>query len=118
MFPSGSTGRASFSAPASKTPLADSMRKKITEALQPVKLVIEDESAAHAGHAAMRASAGKASGSGETHFKVAVVSAAFEGQPLIKRHRMINQLLMDEFASGLHALSLDTKTPTECDKSG
>lgn len=50
----------------------------------------------------------------ETHFKVLVVSDQFEGQTLIKRHRLINNLvkerLQDQFP---HALSIEAKTPAQ-----
>lgn len=38
-----------------------------------------DDSSKHSGHAAMMIGPGKAGSSGETHFKVSVVSASFEG---------------------------------------
>jgi BolA protein len=49
----------------------------------------------------------------ESHFKVTLVSDAFEGQRLIARHRQINKILAEEFSQGLHALSLHTYTETE-----
>ena len=49
----------------------------------------------------------------ESHFKVTVVSNAFEGKALLARHRMINQLLTNELASGIHALTMHTMTPEE-----
>ena len=45
-----------------------------------------DESAQHAGHAGARETD---SPSGETHFRVALVSPEFEGLPTIKRHRLV-----------------------------
>ncbi len=44
-----------------------------------------------------------------------VVSTAFDGKPLVQRHRMIYQLLQEELAmaGGVHALALKTKTPME-----
>ena len=42
-----------------------------------------------------------------------VVSAAFEGQSLVQRHRMVNSLLEEEFAAGLHALSISATAPSE-----
>ena len=51
------------------------------------RLQIDDESAKHSHHAAMRA--GSASGSGETHFKITIASSAFEGLSSLKRHRRI-----------------------------
>lgn len=49
----------------------------------------------------------------ETHFKIVVVSKMFEDTPLIKRHRIINQLLESELQSGVHALSIVAKTPEQ-----
>lgn len=49
----------------------------------------------------------------ESHFKVLVVSDAFENTPIIDRHRLLNQLLADEIQSGLHALTLHAWTPEE-----
>ena len=79
-------GGAAAAAAESNTPVQDSMRRKLTEALQPVSLYIMDESSQHAGHVGSRMKAGY---SGETHFKVELVSAAFEGLKTIKRHRMV-----------------------------
>jgi stress-induced morphogen len=41
------------------------------------------------------------------------VSAEFDGMSQVKRQRWIYSLLGDEFGMGLHALSLETKTPAE-----
>jgi stress-induced morphogen len=86
--------------------------KRIKEALQrelsPIELQVEDISYQHAGHAGVRGS-----GDGETHFNVKVVSNEFEGKSLIKRHRLIYDLLQEELQSGLHALSIVAKTPSE-----
>jgi len=49
----------------------------------------------------------------ETHFKVLVVSQAFAGLNAVARHRRVNELLREEFAAGLHALSLRALTPEE-----
>lgn len=77
--------------------------------LRPIALNVEDISYQHAGHA------GVAGSDGETHFNVEVVSEEFEGKSLVKRHRMIYSLLQDELQSGLHALSIVAKTPSEVD---
>lgn len=42
----------------------------------------------------------------ETHFKIILISAQFEGLSRIKRHRMVHQALEAELETGLHALSL------------
>ncbi|KAL0301036.1 UNVERIFIED_CONTAM: SufE-like protein 1, chloroplastic/mitochondrial [Sesamum radiatum] len=85
------------------------IREKLEKELRPVELEIEDISYQHAGHSGVRGS------DGETHFNVRVVSKEFEGKSLVKRHRLIYSLLQDELQSGLHALSIVAKTPSEVD---
>jgi stress-induced morphogen len=92
-------------------PVYSAMVSKLTAALQPSLLEIVDESSQHAGHGGskgLRAS--------ETHFRLAVVSTAFEGQPLVARHRLVYAALQTELAQGLHALSIDAKTPAEAER--
>jgi len=48
----------------------------------------------------------------ESHFKVTIVSNSFDEQMLIKRHRMVNQVLQQEMQQ-IHALALHTLTPQE-----
>lgn len=51
---------------------------------------------------------------GNDHYAVTVVSEAFEGQTLLKRHRMVMDLFQAEIASGeVHALTLKTLTPQQ-----
>ena len=95
----------------SSTPVADGMRRKLQEALDPVTLVIRDDSSKHAGHADRM---GVATGTGETHFSMEIVSAKFEGLTSIKRHRLVYSILDDDMTNGpVHALTLVTKTPQE-----
>ena len=49
----------------------------------------------------------------ETHFKVVAVSEEFNGKTLVARHRLVNQLLAEQIAGPVHALSLHTLTPDE-----
>lgn len=84
------------------------IEKKLTEGLAPVLLEVEDVSHQHAGHA------GAPKGSSETHFNVTVVSEQFHGRSLLKRHRLVYDLLQEELQhGGVHALSLNTRTPAE-----
>ncbi|KAG5869992.1 hypothetical protein JTB14_008148 [Gonioctena quinquepunctata] len=53
----------------------------------------------------------------ETHFKVLVVSEKFNNVPLLKRHRMVNEILKDEVRGGVHALSIVAKTPSQWQES-
>ena len=49
----------------------------------------------------------------ESHFKVIIVSKEFKGKMLMARHRLVNQLLADELAHSIHALTLHTMTDEE-----
>jgi acid stress-induced BolA-like protein IbaG/YrbA len=47
------------------------------------------------------------------HFYATIVSAAFDGQRLIKRHQLVYGVLGDRMREEIHALSMKTLTPTE-----
>jgi BolA family transcriptional regulator, general stress-responsive regulator len=85
---------------------ADLITKKLTEAFAPQSLKVEDESHRHEGHAGHRPG-------GQTHFRVYIVSPAFKGKTRIERHRMINGILSDELAGGVHALAIHASAPDE-----
>jgi BolA protein len=91
------------------------MRKKLTDAFAPLVLEILDESASHAGHAGAAVHAAKqggaATGIGETHFSVTIVSAAFAGLNRVARQRAIYQVLAEELAGPVHALALKADAP-------
>ena len=70
-------------------------------------------SAGHAGHLHLVAAKGRARDGVESHFKVTVVSPAFEGVRPVQRHRMVYEALAVEMAGPLHALQLETLTPAE-----
>lgn len=84
---------------------------KLEAALAPTALTIVNESHLHAGHAGNP-------GGGETHFRVEVVSTAFDGKLPVARHRLVYAALGAELKAGLHALALKTKTPAEAGQSG
>ena len=79
---------------------------KLREAFFPESLEVQDESHLHEGHAGHRPG-------GETHFRVYIVSQAFEGKSRIERHRMINSTLAAELAGGVHALAITAEAPGE-----
>ena len=83
---------------------------RLTAALNPESLTVTDDSAKHAGH---QFHPGGVEPRGETHFSVKVVSAAFAGKGRVERHRVINTLLAQELADGLHALAIEAKAPGE-----
>jgi len=49
----------------------------------------------------------------ETHFKVTVVSDAFQGKSKVARHQVIYHLLGGMMQQGLHALALHIYIPDE-----
>lgn len=86
--------------------VAETIRRKLVAALDPVQLVIKDESHLHVGHAGARPG-------GESHFRVTIVSPRFEGQSRLARQRAVNSALKEELAGPVHALALKTMTPAE-----
>jgi BolA family transcriptional regulator, general stress-responsive regulator len=96
-------------------PVQKQMRAKLVAAFSPALLEIEDESSRHAGHAGARAHAAKqgggADGIGETHFKVRIVSNAFEDVSRVARQRLVYEVLAEELAGPVHALSLKAEAP-------
>ncbi len=78
----------------------------LRQAFSPVLVRVVDDSARHAGHAGARPE-------GETHFTVTVVADGFAGKSRVERQRLVYDILKDELASRVHALSLTTLTPGE-----
>jgi BolA family transcriptional regulator, general stress-responsive regulator len=91
--------------------VAETMERKLTQALAPQRLNIVDDSEKHKGHAGYREG-------GQTHFRVEVVSDAFAGQSRVARQRRVYQILAEELAGGVHALQLTTLTPEEDRRAG
>lgn len=86
--------------------VAETIERKLTQALAPQRLKIVDDSEKHKGHAGYREG-------GETHFRVEVVSAAFDGASRVARQRQVYKILAEELAGRVHALQLTTLTPEE-----
>jgi len=82
------------------------MEKTLQTQFTPIAFQLTDDSSKHAGHAGARPS-------GETHYTLRMVSGAFEGLSRVARQRLVYQALGEEFETGLHALALDLKTPSE-----
>ncbi|MGH6814132.1 MAG: BolA family protein [Hyphomicrobiaceae bacterium] len=75
-------------------------------ALTPARLEIVNESHLHSGHAGSPES-------GESHFRILIVSDLFMGKSRVERHRMVNTALAEELAAGLHALAIVAHAPNE-----
>ena len=86
--------------------VAESIRRKLELALQPVQLEIRDDSARHAGHAGAREG-------GESHFHVTAVAQRFSGLNRVARQRLVYGALAEELAGPVHALSLTLRAPDE-----
>lgn len=84
---------------------AERIENLLREQFSPLDFELIDESSRHAGHAGARPG-------GETHYRLRLVSSAFEGLSRVARQRLVYQALQPEFDSGLHALSLDLKSPS------
>ncbi len=84
----------------------DHITQKLRKAFDPESLDVVDESHLHEGHAGHRPG-------GETHFRVHIVSNAFEGKSRIDRHRMVKTLLAPELSAGVHALAIKAQAPGE-----
>jgi BolA protein len=88
----------------------DTITKKLTEAFAPQSLKVVDESHQHEGHAGHRPG-------GQTHFRVYIVSELFKGMTRLQRHRLVNEALLGELKSGVHALAIHAEAPGEGDNS-
>lgn len=75
-------------------------------ALEPTRLDVINESHLHAGHR-------NSPGTGESHYRVLIVSPAFAGKNRVARHRMVNDALADELKDRVHALALTAYAPDE-----
>ena len=94
--------------------IQSTMEGKLKAAFSPERLVIINESHLHAGHHHEGSDHhGAFDGSGETHFRVRIVSPAFAGMSRIDRHRAVNELLAAELEAGVHALAIEPAAPGE-----
>ncbi len=79
-----------------------SIEQKLLSAFAPVFLDVIDESHMHSVGAGA-----------QSHYKVVIVTPAFDGMRLLQRHRAVNAILANELAEKIHALALHTYTPSE-----
>jgi BolA protein len=82
------------------------IREKLLGSFQPIRLEVINESHLHAGHRG-------SPGTGESHFRVLMVSAQFAGKSRLQRHRLVNEALAAELAGKVHALALELRAPGE-----
>ena len=82
--------------------MSDQIYQKLDAAFQPISLEVCDESEQHRGHGGWREG-------GETHFRVTIVAAAFDGMSRVARQRAVNKALAEELATSVHALAMDVR---------
>ena len=86
--------------------VTDTITQKLTRVLQPQHLDVINESHLHAGHR-------NSPGTGDSHFRIVVISEAFVGRNRVERHRMVNAALADELSGPVHALAITALAPSE-----
>jgi stress-induced morphogen len=86
--------------------IEQTIKDRLTAAFQPVSLEVVNDSHRHAGHAG-------SPGTGESHFSVRVIAAAFAGKSRVERHRMVNEALADLLQGKVHALAIQALAPGE-----
>ena len=89
---------------ASTAPVAAEMTRRLTAALAPTRLELEDQSAHHIGHAGHDAR-------GESHFALVIESLAFAGQSRVARQRLVHAALADLLDDRVHALTIKALAP-------
>ena len=87
-------------------PVANEMRRRLEEALQPTRMDLVDDSEAHRGH-------GGYNPAGESHFNLKIESAAFLGKSRVERQRLVYAALGDLMRERVHALSIRATAPGE-----
>lgn len=89
-----------------KGPIAAEMIRRLEDALHPVRLDLDDQSALHIGHAGHDER-------GESHFALTIESATFTGQNRIQRQRAVYAALGELMHDRVHALTIKAVAPGE-----
>ncbi len=87
----------------------EKIQQLLMDGLNPSKLELHDDSQSHAGHAGVRESGGG-------HFYATIVSNAFEGKNLVRRHQLVYEALGEMMQTDIHALSIKAYTPNEFER--
>ena len=85
-------------------PIARLMIERLTAALNPTRLRLEDQSHQHVGHAGHDLR-------GESHFALTLESPAFAGLSRVERQRRIYQALGELMHERVHALTIRATAP-------
>lgn len=82
---------------------AQALRQCLEIRFAPSRLLIQDESHLHAGHAG--------AAQGHSHFRVTIVSEAFRGVSPLARHRLVYAAVGDLLKTDIHALAIEASPP-------
>jgi BolA protein len=85
-------------------PVAREMIARLTAALNPTRLTLEDQSSQHIGHAGHDPR-------GESHFALLIESATFAGLSRVERQRKVYAALGDLMHERVHALTIRAAAP-------
>lgn len=89
----------------------ETIERKLRTVFNPGVLDVINESHLHAGH--HHTNGPSFDGSGETHFRVIIVSQTFSGMKRVERHRAVHHVLEAELSDNIHALAIEAKAPGE-----
>lgn len=82
---------------------ADELQRRLRDAFpEASELVVDDDSARHAGHEGAKGGAG--------HFNVRIRSSRFAGLAPVARHRLVYDAVADWMPVRIHALAIDART--------
>ena len=84
---------------------AAEMQAVLTQALEPVFIDVQDDTAAHHGHA------GHSGADFGTHFSLQIRAHSFTGLSHVQRHRLVYDALRDLMPRGVHALAIKAELP-------
>jgi len=84
--------------------VAEEMRALLTEAFDPARLAIINDSAKHSGHMGD-------DGSGESHFTIEIEAAVFAGMGRLARQRAVIAALGDIVGQRVHAVAIKASVP-------
>lgn len=84
----------------------DIIRARLTEALDPVAMELQDDGHLHVGHAGAKEGG---------HYTLRIVSAKFTDMRTLARHQLVYRSLGDLMNTDIHALSISALTPEEAE---
>ena len=86
-----------------KINISTSIEHKLKKEFSPLKLIIQDVSETHRGHTGFKEG-------GESHFIIKIKSNYFKDMSKLQIHRLINEVLKEEWTNGVHSISIQTES--------